>query len=59
VASVCSELFLENKDPDEETIRGSLYDALTSAHPEEIEKIEGTPGGWKKYWSEVLQTLVS
>ena len=59
MTSACSELFFENKNPDDDTIRDSIYSALFDIHPEEIKRIESTSGRWKKYWNEVLLTLVS
>ena len=36
-----------------------MYDSLSKSHPEEIKKIENTPGGWKRFWTDVLQSPVS
>jgi len=36
-----------------------IHNSLKKAHSEEIAKIENVDGGWKKYWSEVLQSVVS
>jgi hypothetical protein len=36
-----------------------IHTFLTNAHSEEVTKIENANGGWKKYWSEVLQSVVS
>lgn len=37
----------------------AIYKALVDEHPDEIKKIEHTKDGWFKYWTEVLQTLVT
>ena len=37
-----------------------IYDSLLKAHHEEVSKIENnTAGGWNKFWSEAIQSLVS
>jgi hypothetical protein len=36
-----------------------IHTAITKSHPEEVAKIENASGGWRKYWSEVLQSVVS
>ena len=60
VTNACSELFFSEKDPNDETLCNFIYNNLAKAHPEEVLKIENnTAGGWKKFWSEVIQSLVS
>ena len=59
MASACTELFFENKYPNDETIRDKIYKVLADKHPEDVAKIERVTGGWKKYWNEVLSTSVS
>lgn len=61
MTNACSELFFVDKDPNDETMCNFIYNSLVKAHSEEIAKIENssTTGGWKKYWSEVLQSQVS
>lgn len=54
------ELFFLEKDPNDETICNFIYDNLVKAHPEEVLKVENnTAGRWKKFWNEMIQTLVS
>ena len=37
-----------------------IYDSLVKAHHKEVLKIENnTVGGWNKFWSEAIQSLVS
>lgn len=55
----CNNLFQTDKNPTDDSMREALYTALTNDHPEEIEKIESTKDGWYKYWTEVLQSLVT
>jgi len=60
VTNACSELFFSEKDPSDETMSDFIYNTLVKVHPKEISKIENnTSGGWKKFWSEAIQTLVS
>lgn len=60
MANACSELFFSEKDPNDETLCNFIYNNLVKAHPEEVAKIENnTAGGWKKFWSEAIQSLVS
>lgn len=40
-------------------MRETIYRALINEHPREIEKIESNKEGWFKYWTEVLQSLVT
>jgi hypothetical protein len=48
------------KDPSDETMCEFIYDNLKKAHPENVSKIENnTAGGWKKFWREAIQSLVS
>ena len=35
-----------------------IHSALSDVHPDEIEKIEKSKGGWTNYWIEILQPLV-
>lgn len=58
MSNAYSELFFTDKDPDEETMCNFVYNSLLKANPKEVSKIENN-GGWKKYWSEVLHSLVS
>lgn len=58
--NACSELFFSEKDPNDETMCNFIYNNLVKTHPEEVSKIEkNTTGGWKKFWNEAIQTLVS
>ncbi|PKB91848.1 hypothetical protein RhiirA5_447296, partial [Rhizophagus irregularis] len=60
VTNACSELFFLEKDPSDETMCEFIYDNLKKAHPENVSKIENnTAGGWKKFWREAIQSLVS
>ena len=60
MTTTCSELFYSDKDPSDETMSNCVYNSLVKAHPEEISKIENnTAGGWKKFWSEAIQSVVS
>jgi hypothetical protein len=54
-----TELLFNNKNPDDEFMCDFIHTSLRNAHPEEVTKIENANGGWKKYWSEVLQSVVS
>ena len=60
VTNACSELFFSEKDPNDETLCNFIYNNLVKTHPEKVLKIKNnTAGGWKKFWSEVIQSLVS
>jgi hypothetical protein len=59
VANACSELFYTDKDPSDETACDFIHDHLEKTHPEEVSKIKNTSGGWKRFWNEVLLSLVS
>lgn len=58
MTNACFELFLVDKDPNEETMRNFIYNSLAKAHPEEVSKIENNDG-WEKYWNEILHSQVS
>ena len=55
----CNDLFQNDKNPTDEKMSEAIYKALVDEHPDEIKKIEHTKDGWFKYWTEVLQTLVT
>jgi hypothetical protein len=55
----CNDLFQNDKNPTDDSMREAIYTALVNAHPDQIEKIERVKDGWFKYWTEVLQTLVT
>ena len=60
MTNTCSELFFLEKDPNDEALCKFIYNKLVKAHPEELLKIEkNTAGGWKRFWVEAIQSLVS
>ncbi|CAG8558735.1 17340_t:CDS:2 [Funneliformis caledonium] len=46
-----------NKNPTDDIMHDTVYNALVEEHPDEITKIECAKGGWSKYWTEVLQSM--
>ena len=58
MVKACNDLFQENKNPTDDSMREAIYNALVNKDPDEIEKIENTKDGWFRYWTEVLQTKV-
>ncbi|CAI2192893.1 9762_t:CDS:2, partial [Funneliformis geosporum] len=53
----CNDLFLADKNPTNNTMKDTIYTALSDEHPNEIKKIESNKDRWLKYWSAVLQSL--
>ncbi|CAG8748371.1 17102_t:CDS:2, partial [Funneliformis caledonium] len=41
-----------NKNPTDDIMRDTVYNALVEEHPDKIIKIEYAKGGWSKYWTE-------
>jgi hypothetical protein len=58
LTKACFELFQKDKNPTDDIMHDTVYNALVEEHPDEITKIECAKGGWSKYWTEVLQSTV-
>ena len=52
------ELFKKNKILTDEEMRDFIYFVLIDTHPDEVDKLENSKGGWINYWIEVLQLMV-
>lgn len=59
MVKACFDLFQKDKNPTDEVMRDAIYVALVEEHPDEITKLESVKGGWNKYWTEVLQSMVN
>ncbi|CAI2175133.1 3237_t:CDS:2 [Funneliformis geosporum] len=46
---LCNELFQADKNPTDNTMKDTIYTALSDEHPDEIKKIESIKDEWLKY----------
>ena len=58
MSKACSKLFRLNQFPGDNDMSEFIHSALSDIHPDKIEKIEKSKGGWTNYWTEILQPLV-